>query len=409
MGKLWNRNFTILTLGSFVSAFGSAAANIAFGILIYAKTGSPLTLAIFIVINIIPRIITNFIIGPFVDRHSRRKIIFTIDFFYGVFFAIIAAVLFTGYFNVAIFTVVGAFLGVIDTVYQIAFMSLFPEVISEGYHSKAYSISSLIWPISAAVMAPVAAFFIENFNAGTAILMLFNALTFIITASLETKIKVNEVLNTKKDAGPRFLTDMREGIHYYQKERGILGIGILFSAFAFVYAASDLLRMPYFVNHPVFTLQHFSFLISAGAIGRMVGGVIHYIFKYPTHKKYLIAVSVYFTVEILNATLLFMPYAVMISMSFIVGLLSVTSFNIRMSATQTYIPNHIRGRVNSTQQMLWNIGTITGTLIIGLLAEYSGADYRLIIMGASVISLLAILLIPVRMRNEFMKIYNVDV
>lgn len=258
-------------------------------------------------------------------------------------------------------------------------------------------------------MAPIAAFFIENFESGTAILMLFNALTFIITASLETKIRVNEVLNTKKDVGPRFLTDMREGIHYYKKERGILGIGVLFAAFAFVYAASDLLRMPYFVNHPVFTLQHFSFLISAGAIGRMVGGVIHYLFKYPTNKKYLIAVGVYFTVEILNATLLFMPYLLMVSVSFLVGLLSVTSFNIRMSATQTYIPNHIRGRVNSTQQMLWNMGTILGTLIIGLLAEYSGEDYRLIIMGASAVSLMAIILIPVRMKSEFMNIYNVDV
>lgn len=392
-----------------MSAFGSAAANIALGILIYAKTGSPLTLALFIVVSIIPRIITNFVIGPFVDRHSRRKIIFTIDFFYGAFFAIIGAVLFTGYFDVVIFTVVGAFLGVVDTVYQIAFMSLFPEVISEGCHSKAYSISSLIWPISAAVMAPIAAFFIENFESGTAILMLFNALTFIVTASLETKIHVNEVLNTKKATGPRFLTDMREGIHYYKKERGILGIGILFAAFAFVYSASDLLRMPYFVNHPVFTLQHFSFLISAGAIGRMIGGIIHYIFKYPTNKKYLIAVGVYFTVEILNATLLYMPYLLMVSVSFLVGLLSVTSFNIRMSATQTYIPNHIRGRVNSTQQMLWNMGTILGTLIIGLLAEYSGQDYRLIIMGASAVSLLAIILIPLRMKSEFKKIYNVDV
>lgn len=410
MNKLWNRNFSILTIGSFISAFGSAAAGIAFGILIYKQTGSPLTLALFTIANIIPRMITSIFVGPFVDRNSRVKMIYRIDYFYSIFFLLVALILFTGYFNVWVFTMIAAFFGIVDTVYQIAFTSLFPEVISKGNHSKAYSISSLIWPISAAVMAPIATFLIENYEFGVAILMVFNALTFVITATIETQIKLKEKLNTKKvHSKITFIEDIKEGLHYYKLEKGILGIGVLFAAFSFVYAASDLLRMPYFVNHPTLTLQNFSLLISASAIGRMVGGIIHYIFKYPTAKKYLIAVSVYITVEVLGATLLYMPYIMMVVVSFIVGLLSVTSFNIRMSATQTYLPSHIRGRINSTQQMLWNIGTILGTLTIGLIAEYSGLEYRFIILLASVVSLSAIFIFPIGMKNEFKKIYNVDV
>lgn len=410
MNRLWNRNFSILTIGSFISAFGSAAAGIAFGILIYKQTGSPLTLALFTIANIIPRMITSILVGPFVDRNSRVKMIYRIDYFYSIFFSIVAVILFTGYFNVWVFTIIAAFFGIVDTVYQIAFTSLFPEVITPGNHSKAYSISSLIWPISAAVMAPIATYLIETYVFGVAILMAFNALTFVITATIETQIKLEEKLNTKKvHSKITFIEDIKEGLHYYKLEKGILGIGVLFAAFSFVYAASDLLRMPYFVNHPTLTLQNFSLLISASAIGRMVGGVIHYIFKYPTAKKYLIAVSVYITVEVLGATLLYMPYIIMVVVSFIVGLLSVTSFNIRMSATQTYIPSNIRGRVNSTQQMLWNIGTILGTLTIGLIAEYSGLEYRFIIMLASIVSLSAIVIFPIGMKNEFKKIYNVDV
>ncbi len=408
--RLWNRNFTILTIGSFISALGSAAAGIAIGILIYIETGSPLTLALFIVANIIPRVVTNFLVGPFVDRHSRRNIIIAIDYFYSIFFLILAVVLLNGYFNVLVFTAVGALLGIIDTIYEIAFMSLFPEVIPQGYHSKAYSISSLIWPISAAVMAPVAAYFIHEYpNTGFGILMLFNAGTFVITASIELLIKVKEKLNTRLVEGKQFLIDLKEGIQYYKKERGILGIGILFAAFSFVYAAGDLLRMPYFVSSSIYTIQHFSFLITAGAVGRMVGGVVHYLFKYPVKKRYLIAVCVYFTVEILDATVLFMPYFLMIVVTFIVGLLSVTSFNIRMSATQTYIPNEIRGRINSTQQLMWNVGAIIGVITIGLIAEYANIDYRWIIMGAASVSLTAIFLVPVRMKGEFKKIYNADV
>src|SRR3989339_1285250 len=102
MYKLWTKNFTILTLGSFVSALGSSAAGVAFGIMIFQKTGSPLTLALFMVANIIPRVLTGFLAGPFVDRHSRRKIIYMLDFGSTLIFTLIALVLFTGYFNVLI-------------------------------------------------------------------------------------------------------------------------------------------------------------------------------------------------------------------------------------------------------------------------------------------------------------------
>jgi DHA3 family macrolide efflux protein-like MFS transporter len=409
MKQLWNRNFTILTIGSIISAFGNAGASVAFGFLIYAETKSPLLLALFIVSNIIPRLLTNMFIGPFIDRTSRKKIIVILDLVISLFFAVIGSILWTGYFNMILFTVLAMLFGVIDTIYQVAFMSLFPEVVTQGMHSKAYSISSIIWPISAAIMTPLAAYLQEQVLYGIAILMIANAVIFFITALIETQIKLTEKLNQSAVQKGRFRNDIKEGILYYKKERGILGIGLLFACFSFVYAASDILRMPFFVNHPVYTLQDYSFIVSAGAIGRLLGGTIHYMFKYPVHKKFLIAVSVYFTVEILSATLLFMPYVFMVIFSFIVGLLSVTSFNIRMSSTQVYIPSSIRGRVNSTQQLLWNLGSIIGAIVIGLTAEYSGIAYQYIILMASIVSLSAIVIFPIRLRSEFKKIYNVDV
>lgn len=408
MQKLWNRNFTILTVGTFVSALGNAAASIAIGILIYLKTESPLILAVFSVLNIVPRVITNFLVGPFIDRHSRIKTIYMIDFFYFVFFAVLATILFQGYFNVAVFTALSAFIGIIDTIYQTAYNSLFPEVITGNNFSKAYSTSSLIWPISAAIMAPVATFFIENFTYGFAWLMTFNAATFLVTAIMETTIHVDEVLNTSTVVKWTFVKDLKEGFDYYKKERGIFAIAILFMAFSLVYAVSDLLRMPFFVQHPVYTLQHFSYLVSAGAIGRVVGGIIHYRFKLPANKKYLIAISVYFTVEVLGAVTLLSPYPFMIAFSFVIGALSVTSFNIRMSATQTYVQSSIRGRVNAVFQLLWSIGGIIGFLGAGLIAEYTSIGYQWVIFSAAGISIPMIILFPLRLRKEFEKIYNVD-
>jgi MFS family permease len=286
---------------------------------------------------------------------------------------------------------------------------MFPEVIEPGQHMRAYSLSSLIWPISAAIMAPIAAFMIENFNDGIAILMLFNAGTFMVAAIMETTIKLKETLNTKEVTGFQFLEDLKEGFRYYKVEKGIFGIAILFACFSFVYTSHDLLRMPFFLTSDTYTIQHYSFLITASSVGRMLGGFIHYLFKYPPHKRYTIAIFVYLTVEVLSATLLYMPYLIMLSMSFIVGLLSVTSYNIRMTATQIYIPAHLRGRVNSTQNLLWNLGAILGALIVGYTAEYANLDYRLIMVLTATISITAIFFIPIRMKKEFVKIYNADI
>ena len=409
MERLWTRNFTILTIGSFISALGSAAASVAFGILIYQRTGSPLTLALFTVANIVPRIITGFLAGPFVDRHSRRKTVYRLDYLSSMLFFGIAFILFTGYFDVLVFTLLAGVFGIIDTVYQLSFMSMFPEVITRGNHSRAYSLSSLIWPLSAAMMAPIAAFMIDQIVYGIAILMAFNAVTHFIAASVESTIRLDEKLNQKKVSGLQFVEDLKEGFHYYKLEKGIFGIAILFAAFSFVFASHDLLRMPYFINSDVYTLQHFSFLITAASVGRIIGGIVHYTFKYPPHKRYLIAVSVYLTVELLSATMLYMPYVLMITVSFIVGLLSVTSFNIRMTATQVYIPTELRGRVNSTQNLLWHVGGIAGVLTAGFIAEYTTLDYRFILLLLASVSLTTILMVPVRMHHEFKKIYNADI
>jgi len=84
----------------------------------------------------------------------------------------------------------------------------------------------------------------------------------------------------------------------------------------------------------------------------------------------------------------------------------VTSFNIRMSATQAYLPPEMRGRLNAAQGLLMNVGTIAGSLAIGAIAQYSGIGYRTIMASVAVVSVSAIFLFPIRMRKEFRRIYN---
>ena len=104
--------------------------------------------------------------------------------------------------------------------------------------------------------------------------------------------------------------------------------------------------------------------------------------KFPTEKKFAIAMTVYVTICFLEMGELFMPIPIMAAMFFLEGLLSVTSFNIRISATQSYLPDTKRARFNGTFSMRCSMGSIVGTLLSGALAE--ALPERGIIIGFNV-------------------------
>ena len=78
--KLCTKNFTIITLGSAVSMLGNMVSGFAIGLLVLEKTSSTFLYALFMVFYNIPKILAPVMAGPIVDRFSRRKIIYTLDF-----------------------------------------------------------------------------------------------------------------------------------------------------------------------------------------------------------------------------------------------------------------------------------------------------------------------------------------
>jgi len=84
--------------------------------------------------------------------------------------------------------------------------------------------------------------------------------------------------------------------------------------------------------------------------------------------------------------------------------LSVTSYNIRISATQAYVPDSVRARFNGTFQMMCNLGQIFGQVAAGVLSEF--ASERSIIIGLMALNMAAIYAIVWPGRNYVKQVYN---
>lgn len=407
---LWTKNFTIITLGTAVSMFGNAVSSFALGLLVLKYTNSILLYSIYLISYSIPRAVLPLLAGPYLDRFSRKRAIYTLDFFSAGLFFLIFLLLRNGFFNYVFFLFVSAVIGAVESVYAVAYDSFFPTLIQKGNFTRAYSVSSLINPLATVIMVPVAGLCYRTI--GLDVLFGFNAATFLAAAVMETRIRCGETHcggNPDARFGPsRFLTDLREGIRYLRAERGLYTITAYFVLTLFcTEGLMTTLTLPYFESLGADGVTRYTVVMSATTAGRIIAGLIQYRYRYPPGKKFAIAMFVYVAISVLNGSYLYLPFGFMLAACFAIGMLGVTSYNIRLSSTQNYVPDFMRGRFNGTFQMLNITGSITGQLVAGALAV--NLPVRTIISAGMVLNIAGALTIMLRNRREVSKIYNVEI
>ena len=414
---LWTYDFTVITLGSVVSMVGGTLSGFAMSIMVLDYTGSTFLYALFSVGYQIPLLVCPLLAGPYLDRMSRKKVIYRLDFLSAGIYLALFLLLRGGWFSYPLLLASNVLMGCIYGVYVVAYDSFYPNLITEGNYSKAYSVSSMLWPL-AAMTQPIAALVYDRL--GTVMpLLAVNAVCFFTAACFERTIRHQE---THMDKAPpadglgvmgRFSRDLRDGLRYIAGEKGLLVITLYFMVSMFVGSASGTLQLPFFKNNaalfdmwPVSAVTLYTIVSNCSVVGRFIGGLIHYKVKFPKEKKFAIALCVYFIVEALDGTLMYMPIPLMAVLFFTYGILGVTSYNIRIAATQSYVPDGKRARFNGTFTMLTSMGSIGGTLLAGAMVEVMPGRHVMLLMG--VLGVTTVYLFMYRGREHVAAIYNRD-
>lgn len=370
---LWTRDFTIITLGSVVSMLGNALSGFAMSLLVLDYTGSTFYYALYMVIYMLPRVVMPVLSGPVLDRFSRRRAIYTLDFCSAGLYLVMGLILKFGSFHFAGFALACFLIGSIDSVYSVAYDSFYPLLISEGNYSKAYSISSVLETMTM-LMMPVSALVYNSI--GIVPLFFANAVSFFAAAIAETQIRADEryILEreqesprTERGVLRRFGRDLKDGLSFLLSERGLLAVTLYFAVSSFSGGASEVIGLPYFKK--TFPRGEYVFMLVWGMtmVGRMIGGWVHYKIKFPVNAKHGIALMVYIVISCLEGTYLYCPLWAMMVMCLFIGILGVTSYNIRISATQSYVADSKKGRFNGIFSMMNTVGMLAGQLLSGAL------------------------------------------
>ena len=373
--KLWTRNFRLVIFASAIGTLGAIAGGFALAFLVFDETGSTLASALIVAIQLLPYLLLPVLIAPFMDRLPRKSFLVAGDAANAVLLAGMGIWLLFFDFSYVGYLAVSLLLACLGAVDELAFTSIYPELIPEGAEQKGYAVSSMLYPVLKVAMTPAAAFLYDKL--GVADLLLIQAGLSFLAAFIESRIRVRE---TRRQDAPLFSlrtwwNDLREAAAYLRQEPGLRSLFDYMAVTNGVAMGASPLLVAFFRTAPGFTAAMYSFFSVAEFAGRSLGGAVRYRRSVPRERRFAFTFLVYQVYETMDALLLWLPYPLMLANRAVCGFLGINSAAIRQAAVQRYLPEQLRARMQAWQGVLITAAGSLLSLLIGALGEV--ISYRL--------------------------------
>lgn len=402
--KLWTRNFLLVILASAIGTVGAIAGGFALAFLVFDETGSTLASALIVAIQLLPHLLLPVLIAPFMDRLPRKSFLVAGDIANAVLLAGMGLWLLFSNFSYVGYLAVSLLLACIGAVDELAFTSIYPELIPEGAEQKGYAVSSMLYPVLKVIMTPLAAVLLDTLGVAW-ILIAQSGLSFA-AAITESFIHLDET--ERQHRTPYSLQawagDIREAVQYLKEERGLRSIYEYMAVTNGVASGFSPILVAFFRTFPGFTAAMYSAFSVVEFAGRTIGSALQYRIKIPDKKKYGLVFFVYQVYESMDMCLLWLPYPLMLVNRGICGFLGSNSAILRSAAVQRYIPEKLRSRINAFDDVLITAGASVFSLMMGFLGEI--LDYRWCVTIGGAIAMLASWLLIWGRRKDVRRVYE---
>ncbi len=402
--KLWTKNFTLIIIATTLGAMGGVAGNFALSFLVFEETQSTLAAALTAALAFVPAFIIPFFAAPWMDRLPRKPFLVGGDILNGICYAAAGFYLLNFEFTYIGYLGFSLLISCLQTFDELAYNSIYPNLIPEGMEQKGYSVLGMLYPVLRVIMMPVAAILYGTIGVG--MMLIIQGVLSLTAAFVESGIKLNEK-NRLEDESYTFemwKEDIAEAAKYLKKEKGLRSI---YSYMAFTNGIGNgynPLLVAFFSTAAGMTAAMYSLFSAAEFIGRSIGGTFAYKLKIKPEKRFSFAFIVYIIYEFMDMILLWIPYPFMLINRGICGFLGINSATMRQAAVQTYIPDELRSRINAFENMLYFAVSAVLGLVVGALGEV--LDYRICITLCGISTMICCLLTIWKNRGEVALVYT---
>ena len=400
---LWTRNFTIITLGTVISAIGGVAMSFALSFVVFDNTGSTLLMGVFSAVSLLPHTLLPVLVAPYLDNFRRKPVIVGLDYFNGGVYLLMGTYLLSHSFRIEVYLVFSLLVNTTGAIYQLAYNSLYPNLIPQGFAQKGYTISGMLYPTVIMVITPVASVLYTTF--GLPVICLGEGVLLVLAATVETQIRIVEtVVRGGRFSFRDYLRDFREGFCYLSREKGLLRVYTYMPLSQGLSTGTANLVTAYFRATPGLNMTMYAFFTTVEFIGRTLGGLVHYCFVIPPKKRFSLAYLVYQIYSAMDALLLWTPYPLMLANRALCGFLGINSATLRESSVQSYLPDNMRAKVNAVFNALMSLSSLVFSLGVGALGEMLDYRFAMTILN---LGLMAVCWMVVwRGREDVKAIYN---
>lgn len=387
-----NKNFTLLSIGGFISSIGDYLYNIGITVYLYSLTNSVGAVALMWLSRAVLRIPMLYLSGFIADSYNKKKVIMVTNLASVIFAFLFTLVNDQRLWLVYILAFILQSLNDIDVSSETAIL---PEVVSKEELSYSNSIFSFLQSTSIFISPAIGGILYKLY--GSNILFIINAISFLISGVLFSLIKYNFVRSDKAATGAGIIKSGIEGYKIFSRYSSVKTVFVIMSMFAvlgrfyetYKVAVSDVLLK---LNPE--GIIYFSYALAVGGL------LVPFIVK-ALSKKNHITLFTLSTVIIAIGYIIFgysKSYIITFGVLIILGLAQNLQGIYSSTIIQNTIPKEYIGRVFSFYKILLTLFAILGLLIATPL-------YNLIGIGNSFtsISIMLIILCVFNLKGSFNK------
>lgn len=361
--------FAVIWFGQFISSIGSSLTTFALGVWIYQQTNSVTLFALIAFSGTLPGILLSPIAGTIVDRWNRRLVLISSDLVAALGVTLLALLFYFHMLEIGYICAVVAIGSVCLSFRLPAYMASVSMLVPKQHLGRA---NGMVQSAEAAaqILAPVLAGLLLAF-VQLPVIFLVDVLTFFCAVGTLVFIHIPQPEKTQEEASEErvgFFQDAFYGWTYISQRSGLLGLLIFFTLINFFFGMNEVLLTPMILHFT--SVEVLGTLLSIGAIGLLVGGVLMSIWGGPQRRiSGVLGFGFLFGLGLI-ATGLY-PSIWLVGVAIFVALFTLPVVNsCSQSIWQAKVAQDVQGRVFAIRAMIaWSTAPIA-QLIAGPLADH---------------------------------------
>lgn len=395
----WKQAFFTIWAGQAISLITSAVLQMAIIFYLTEKTGSAMVLSIASFVGFLPYAVFGPVIGVFVDRYDRKKIMIGADLMIAVAGAVLAVIAL--YSELSVWMVMAVlFIRSIGTAFHSpALSAVTPLLVPEEQLTRCAGYSQSLQSVSYILSPAAAAFLYSVWELNSIIAMdVAGAIIACITVGL---VPIPRPCVEEQRPKQNFMREMKEGFAVLRENRGLFVLLLIGTLYMFVYmpinALYPLISMEYFGGTPV----HVSVTEIAYASGMLAGGLILGLFGNLKKRVSFITASIFMMGFSLTISGLLPPggFAVFVICCAAMGLSVPFYSGIQTALFQEKVKPEYLGRVFSLTGSIMSLAMPIGLILSGFFADRIGVNHWFFLSGILIIGIAVICLMASDVRK----------